>query len=279
MKNDVILIVGASGSIGKELLHLLTSEQYQVRTTTSKTPVGANAVHLNLATGEGIVSAFEGVDKAFLLSPPGYVDQFKLLSPLIKEARKQNLKKVVLLSALGADLDPNSPFRRLEMMLEDSGLNYNIVRPNWFFQNFNTYWLNTILEQNKILLPVGQATTSFIDTSDIAAVVATLLTTNEFNNQAFDLTGPEALTHDEVAQKISKIINKTILFQNISPELLKKDLLGKEIPEDYADFMLLILSYLKAGYNSKVTGNVEHIIGRPPRNIDYYVQKNHQCWL
>ncbi|WP_298625215.1 hypothetical protein [uncultured Legionella sp.] len=128
-------------------------------------------------------------------------------------------------------------------------------------------------------MPVGQAKTSFIDSRDIAAVVATLLATDEFNNQAFDLTGSEALTHDDMAQNISQAINRTILFQDISPELLKRDLLDKGIPEDYSDFMLLILSYLKAGYNSKVTHDVEHIIGRPPLSVSSYIQQHQQCWL
>src|SRR6185503_14578197 len=108
-------------------------------------------------------------------------DQYKVLSPLIQEAKRQGLEKVVLMTAMGANAVETAPFRRAEIELEKSGLTYNIVRPNWFFQNFNTFWIQGILNYGKILVPGGNAKTSFIDARDISAVVAKLLTTSEFD--------------------------------------------------------------------------------------------------
>lgn len=279
VKNETILVIGASGTVGSELVRILRSTGHTVRTTTSKQPQDASAVQINVATGEGIKAAFQGVDRAFLLSPPGYADQYAMLSPLIQEAKRQGLKKVVLMTAMGANAVETSPFRRAEMELEKSGLTYNIVRPNWFFQNFNTFWAQGIREQNGIFLPAGEAATSFVDTQDVSAVMARLLTSSEFDNQAFDLTGPQALTHQEVADAISSVTPKKIVYQDIPPEILKKGLLSAGLPPDYVDFMLLIFGFLHDGYNSRTTASVKTILGREPRSVKEYVKRHQQSWL
>ena len=134
------LVVGASGTVGSALAQLLAEQGHSVQRATSKAAPSSGQVHLNLSDPATIAPAFAGVDKAFLLSPPGYTNQDQLLIPLIDQARKQGLSKVVLMTAMGANADPSSPMRKAEVHLEQSGLAYNIIRPNWFMQNFNTFW-------------------------------------------------------------------------------------------------------------------------------------------
>ena len=281
MKKDLVLVVGASGTVGSELSRLLEEQGYSVRATTSK-PVkedSSSLVHLNLATGEGITKAFESVDKAFFLSPPGYANQYAMLSPLIQEAKRRGLKKVVLMTAMGANASEDTPFRRAEIELEKSGLAYNIIRPNWFMQNFNTFWIQGIREQGKILLPAGNAKVSFIDARDIASVAAKLLTTDEFNNKDFDLTGPESVDHAQVAAAISKVTGKTITYQEIKPEELKAGLLAAGLPKDYTDFLLLIMGFLREGYSARTTDNVKAITGKAPRTLAAYAQDYKASWV
>ncbi len=267
MHKEKILVVGASGTIGTELVKLLTEAGIETRATTSKR-AGAGQVQVNLATGEGLTQAFEGVDKAFLLSPPGYADQRKILSPLIQEAKRRGLKKVVLLTAMGANAVDSTPFRQAEIELEKSGLTYNIVRPNWFIQNFATFWGGMIREQKKILLPAGSARTSFIDARDVAAVVAKLLTGSEFDNRDFDLTGDEALSHGDVAAAIGQGVR----YENVAPAVLGQDLVRAGLPQDYVDFMLLIFGFLREGYNARTTDSVKAILGRNPRHVKEFLQ-------
>lgn len=280
MSSQKILVVGASGTVGSEIVRLLTKEGHSVRTTTSKKDkTDQNKVFVNLLTGEGLENAFEAIDRAFILSPAGYADQYKILSPLIQVAQKKGLKKVVLMSAMGADADPTSPLRRAEVELEKSGLPYNIIRPNWFMQNFNTFWVQGINELNKILLPAGDAKASFIDARDISAVAAKLIVNDDLKNQAFNLTGPESLDHNQVAKAISEVTNKPVTYQEIAPAELKKGLLSAGLPEDYSDFLLLILSYLKAGYNAATTSEVKKILGREPLSFLKYVQDYKNNWV
>jgi uncharacterized protein YbjT (DUF2867 family) len=285
MKSKSILVVGASGIVGSEIVKLLLDQGHKVRGTTSKkslyplSKAGFEKVYANLETGEGVHNAFEGIDRAFLLSPPGYVDQYAILSPLIQAAKNWGLEKIVLMTALGVNHNEASPFRKTEIKLESSGIPFNIVRPNWFMQNFNTFWLQGILEKNKILLPAGQAKASFIDARDISAVAAKLLISDDKNNTAFDITGLEGIDHNKVANIISKVTKKDITYEEISPSTLKEQLLASGLKEDYTNFIITLLEYLRNGFNASVTNTVKEILGREPIGIQKYAEDYRNCWL
>jgi len=279
MKQDVTLVVGASGMVGRELSRLLKAQGQKVRATTSQKPKSIDQVQLNLATGEGVHEAFEGVDKVFLLSPPGYADQYSILSPLIQESKRRGVKKVVLMTAMGANASDQTPFRRAELELEKSGLTYNIIRPNWFMQNFSTFWGQGIREQDGIFLPAGGAETSFIHAHDIAEVAAVLLTTSRFDNRDFDLTGPQALRHEDAATLISQSTGRSIRYHDIPPADLKTGLLKAGLPSDYVDFMLLIFGFLKEGYNAAITNGVREILQKEPRTFSQYAQEAKATWV
>lgn len=273
------LIIGASGNVGSEIVKILKDQKKEIITTTSKkTNSHKESVYANLLTKEGFEQAFEGVTRAFFMSPAGYADQYQILSPLIQEAKNRKIEKVVLMTAMGADASDESPMRKAELELIHSGISYNIIRPNWFMQNFNTFWVSTIKEQGKILLPVAESKTSFIDTNDIAAVAAKLLTNDDFSNKDFVLTGPQSLSHDEVASIISEVTGKKITFNDINPDILKENLLKAGLPKDYTDFLLTILTYVKAGYNAPVTDNVKLILGREPKNFLQYAKAHITSW-
>lgn len=273
MKNEKCLVVGATGTVGSELVKILKAKGYSVRSTTSKPAQGPDFAHFNVANGEGMSAAFEGIERAFILSPPGYADHYKILSNLIQEAKRRSLKKIVMMTGISANDDENSGLRKAEVELEQSGLVYNIIRPNWFLQNFNTFWIQGVKELGKLLVPAGNAKTSFIDARDISAVAAELLTSDQFNNREFDLTGPQALDHDEVAKEISAVSGKEIVYQDIQPEELRKSLLGSGMPADYTEFLMKILGFQKAGYSSRTTNSVKEILGREPRSIKDYAKE------
>ena len=281
MKKDLVLVVGASGTVGSELVKLIGQKGFRVRATTSKVVKSGQSdlFQINLATGEGVKAAFEGVDRAFLLSPPGYADQYATLSPLVQEAKRKGLKKVVLMTAMGADAVETSPFRRVELELEKSGISYNIIRPNWFLQNFNTFWIQGIREQGKILVPGGSAKVSFIDARDIAAVAAELLTNDKHSNKAFDLTGSESVDHATVAQALAKATGKPIQYQDISPETFRQALLSAGLPADYVSFLLMIFGFLREGYSARKTDHVKQITGKDPINLNQYAADFKQAWL
>lgn len=273
-----ILVLGANGTVGSELSRLLAAQGETVVKATSRAPTAPDQVQLDLRNHEGLRTAFNGVDRAFFLSPPGYTNQDVLLTPLIDEAKARGLKKVVLMSAMGANADENAPLRKAERRLEASGLAYNIIRPNWFMQNFNTFWLQGIRSAGQIFLPVGSAKGSFIDARDIAAVAARLLTSDTFANRDFDLTGSLALDHNEVAAILTQASGKPIGFTDIPPDAMLTALKEAGLPQDYAEFLLVILGYFKAGYAERTTDHVQEITGQAPRTLAQYASDYKASW-
>lgn len=272
------LVIGANGQIGSALVHLLAAQGQSVRRATSRAAVQPGEVPVNLATGEGLAQALAGVEQLFLMAPPGFANQHELLIPAIDAAKAAGVRKVLLLSAMGANADDSIPLRRAELHLERSGLAWNVIRPNWFMQNFHTFWLHGIQTQGQIFLPVGNAKGSFIDTRDIAAVAAKLLSSDDFVNAAYDLTGSEALDHAQVATLLSAAAGRSIGYTEISEEAMRQGLLGAGLPKDYAEFLLVILGAFKAGYAERVTDGVQRITGKPPIRFAQYAQDFKMHW-
>lgn len=274
------LIIGASGTVGSELARILAAQGHAVRRASSRAPTAPDQVQLDLLHPQAhLATTFEGVDRLFLLAPPGHVNQNVLLAPLIELAKALGLEKVVLMSAMGADADDAAPLRRAELHLAESGLAWNVIRPNWFMQNFNTFWLEGIREHGRIFLPVGRAKGSFIDARDIAAVAARLLHSHDLDNQAFDLTGATALDHHEVAAILSRVAGRTITFEDITPEAMRAALVEAHMPSDYADLLVLILGFFKAGYSERTTDAVQRITGRAPRTFEAYAEDYRAAWV
>ena len=273
-----ILVVGANGTVAAEVVRLLQARGQSVLSGTSRTPTRADQVHLDLVRGTGVAEAVARADAAFVFAPPGHVEQHALVAPFVDQAKRHGLRKVVLMSAMGADADSNAPLRRAELHLERSGLRWNTVRPNWFMQNFHTFWLTGIRQQGKILLPVGKAKGSFIDARDIAAVAAELLLRSDHDDRAFDLTGSEALDHDQVAVLLSQAAGRTITYQDIPPAAMRDGLLAAGLPPAYAEFLLVILGFFKAGYSERTTDAVQAVTGRPPIRFAQYAQDHRAHW-
>ena len=272
------LVIGANGQIGSTLASLLAAQGQTVRRATSRAPSQPGDVQVNLATGEGLAAALAGVDQLFLMAPPGFANQHELLIPAIDAAKAAGVRKLLLLSAMGANADESIPLRRAELHLERSGLAWNVIRPNWFMQNFHTFWLHGIVAEGAIQLPVGAAKGSFIDTRDVAAVAARLLSSDDFVNAAHDLTGSESLDHTQVAAVLSQAAGRTIGYTDIPEDAMRQGLLGAGVPADYTEFLLVILGAFKAGFAERTTDAVQRITGKAPIRLAQYAQDFRASW-
>ena len=280
-----VFVYGATGSIGSKVVEGLLERGHEVFAGTRHPEKGKKAANLHWVLADALqpslgVEILEKVDAGCFISPPGLTDQYAILNPWLEKAKSVKLNKFVLNTAMGVDFaPPEVPFRKLELALEASGLSYNIIRPNWFMQNFQTYWIGGILKDKKIYFPGGDAKVSFINVKDIAATAISLLLTDEYKDQAFALTGKEAITHSDVAAKLSKATGLSISYEDITPEDFKKSLLGAGLPEDYADFMVYIAGSLKEGNSSPIIDSVKKVTGKDPVAFDEYAVENKKVWL
>ncbi len=238
-----------------------------------KTSASTSRLHWfehDIQKGPGSDELWSGVSRVFLMSPPGYTEQDKILLPVIEKAKRQGVKKLVLMTAMGVNHAVGSPLQKVEEALKNSGIKHAIIRPNWFMQNFHSYWGEGIRKGQVIFVPGGQAKVSFIDVRDIGAVAARLLLSDQVGE--FDLTGPQAYTHDEAARILSEGLNQTIRYVDADPQEFKSALIKAGLPQDYAAFMLVIFGALREGFAAPVTPHVEQILGRKAFSLADYVR-------
>jgi len=278
-----ILVIGATGNVGAEIVKQLSAHDVTIVAATRNPESQTANTHLSWRAFEvekkqDLSGLFEGVDRVFLMSPAGYAEQDKVLAPLIEAAQQFNVQKVVMMTAIGVDASDDIPLRKAELQLQQSGLNYAIIRPNWFNQNFQTFWLGTILAEKKIFVPAGLGKTSFIDIQDIAACAVALLTSDQSENQAYLLTGPQALNYQDAADLISSVSGQNIHYQDIKPPLFKESLLQAQLPEVYAALLVDLFDFVRAGYVSSVSDDVEKLIGRPPIAFKTYAESSQHFW-
>lgn len=273
-----VLVVGASGFVGSELVRLLKRAEHEVKSVSSRQSVDPDVLTIDLTRGADLEAAFEGVDAAFLMAPPGKSDQHTLLSPQIRVASRKRLGTVVMLSAPGAGSERETPFRRAEIELEATDLDYTILRPNWFMQNFNSYWLGQINGDGRMRLPAGGARASFIDTRDIAAATAVLLTSGGGGRRTLDLTGPEALDHHQVAYELSAVIGRKIAYEDVSPSEFAAQLSDAGVAPANVAYLNGIFAELKQGRREPVSLSFEEVVGRAPRRFADYAQDHRHHW-
>ncbi|ELX7500942.1 SDR family oxidoreductase [Vibrio fluvialis] len=266
-----VLVLGASGHVGQPLVAELLAKGEQVKAASRSGQAfgAAEGVVFDIADPTTFDAAFDGVDRAYVMLPGGYVESKALLEPVIQAAAERNVK-VVFQSVLGVDADDSIPYRQVEIALENSGVPYVILRPNWFADNFHTYWKAGI-DQGVIGVPAGEGKSSFIDVRDIASSAAAALTTNRFDNQAFNLTGPEALSYAQAAQKISEALGKPVAYQAMEEGAFCDLLKSVGVPADYAEFLTSIFYPVREGWTAGVSDAVATLTGKAPRSLDEYI--------
>lgn len=266
------LVLGAGGTVGRPLVAALQARGVTVKagSRAGTAVAGAEGVAVDLAAPETVAAALADVDRAYVLLPTGNLAITEMLLPVIAAAAERQVK-VVLQSVIGVDADDSIPYRQAEIALEKSGTPHVILRPNWFTDNFLTFWKPGI-DHGVIALPAGDGKSSFIDARDIAESAAAALTSDAFDGRAFNLTGPAALGYGEAAEILSAVIGRPIAYQAIDDDAFIALLTGAGVPAPYAGFLASIFHPVRQGWTGLVTGDVETLTGRAPRSVETWAR-------
>jgi uncharacterized protein YbjT (DUF2867 family) len=266
----MILITGASGNVGKEVLKQIAQTGVEVRAAfqsvsqAAGAPSGVEIVELDYNQAETLQTALKGVDRVFLVGPP--TAQLPALERKAMEAIAQSgVRQVVKLSAMGGReaIFPRQ-HAESEEYIQATGVPYTFLRPNGFMQNMVNYNAPTINTQSAFYGSEGDGRVSHIDIRDIAAVAVKALIEDGHVGKAYTLTGPEALTNKEIAQILSDQLRREIRFVNLPPAQLKEALLSAGVPEWNANALLDLQRLYREGKAATVTRDVEQILGRKP---------------
>ena len=118
------------------------------------------------------------------------------------------------------------------------------------------------------------ARVSHVDTRDIALAAAVVLTETGHEGQAYDITGPEALTDAQIAEKLSAVLGKQITYVPVPDEAMRQGLLSAGLSDWYADGLVKLNQFFRQGGGASVTPDLERLIGQKPRTMDAYLQEN-----
>lgn len=281
---EVILVTGANGLNGTELVRRLSAKGVPVRALVRSTArahalsvlAGVEIVEGDMSRPETLTAALRGVDRAMLISStdPAMVE---VQSSFIGAARQAGVEHVVKLSGIIPDID--SPFRfarmhgEIEKRLEASGMAFTHLRAGEFMPAYFRQ-VPSIVARGMLALPMEEARIASIDIGDIAEVAATVLTTPGHEGKIYPLTGPESLNMAEVAERLSVVTGKTIRYVNVAPEDAKKAQLAAGMPPYLADGLAELFAERRKGKEARVWPTIEEVFGWRPSGFDDFARRN-----
>jgi len=277
----MILATGASGNLGGCVLQSLLRHKQPVRALyrtekdAANVPAGVEPVIADFADRDAMKRALQGIDKVFLVCAP--IPQLvELESNTIQACQQAGIHHLVLNSALGAGTFQSSfPswHRQVEEVLTRSGLPYTILRPNSFMQNILSFFAPSIRSSGVFYSSMGKARVSLIDARDIAEFVASVFRGADHIGKTYELNGPEALTYDDVAQKISETAGVPARYVDIPAAKQRESMQGMGMPEWQIEALLELQRYYTEGSGGEVDELVSRVIGRPATRLADFLRE------
>ena len=203
------------------------------------------------------------------------------LPDVVAQSVRGGVTKLVALSAINADDDFSrqpSRFRgdrnkEVESLAVDSGVAWVSLRPSVFATNFAGMWSAQIRAGDVVAGPYAAASSAPIVESDISAVAARALLTDELVGQRIPLTGPQALTNSELAEVIGAVLGRPLRYQEAPPDVVRQRFIGLGFPAEFADAYVAMLAQT-LDKPALVTSDVEKILGRPALSFADWVAEH-----
>jgi uncharacterized protein YbjT (DUF2867 family) len=275
----MILVTGATGTIARPLVELLAAEGAEVRAVTRDPAAAALPAGVEVVEGDpsrpATIAAFLGDASSLFLLPRAVG---LAAGELLVLARERGAKRVVTLSAINVD-DPldEQPSRsngdrnkEVEDATVGSGLEWVSLRASSFAVNTLGAWGAQIRAGDVVRGPYASFAESPVHERDLAAVAARALRTDELVGRKLALTGPQSLTHQQMAAVIGEVIGRPLRYQEIPPEAARQAMVQRGFPAPFVD--ALLARYARGvGQAAPVTRGVEEALGRPARSYAQWV--------
>jgi uncharacterized protein YbjT (DUF2867 family) len=289
MKMKKIFITGATGSVGTQLVKKLAVLDIPfkalVRTSDSgdllRNLSNAEIVVGDMAEENSLIDSLQGIDSTFLLTNSSEEAE-RLQLNFVNAAYKAGVKHIVKLSQFAADV--HSPVRFLryhatvENRIKELGFTYTFLRPNLYMQGLYAF-RDHIKTDGRFYASIGNAAISAVDIRDIAAVAAIALTEEGHENKIYNITGPEALTHYQMAEVFSRILGKQISFIDVMPEKMEGALHAARFPEWQVGGLLEDYAHYARGEAATVYSTVNDVTNIPATSFEQFVDDYKMLFL
>ena len=264
----MILVTGATGTVGRQTVSQLLGAGAEVRALTrspdaARLPGDVDVVGGDLSEPATLASALRGIDAVFLVWPFTTVER----APAVLDVIERETRRLVYLSSAGGQQpDPVGMFHAdMERLIEESRLDWIFLRPSGFASN-TRLWAGQIRESGVVRWPYGAAARSLIHESDIAAVAVRALTGDGHGGGKLVLTGPELLTQAEQVHTIGEAIGRPARWEEVPPDAVRDGLAAAFGDASFADHALDTWARF-VEEPELVTSTVERVTGRPARTF------------
>jgi uncharacterized protein YbjT (DUF2867 family) len=278
-----ILITGASGTVASETIHPLVAKGCTVRALVRSrakaralAEAGAEVVEGDFADPASLDQAFAGVETVLSVTPP-HAQASAFASASIEAAKRAGTKRIVRISAIKAAPDgPNDNSRqhaRTDAEIEQSGLDYVILRPHFFMQNCLFGVAESIASGGVVRFAGGSAKLGMIDPRDISDVAVQALIDPRWDGGTYDLTGPASISFHDVARTLSDVLGRKVRYVSIRPEDAG-DMVRRAGGNEWQ--IQATIGYFRAyssGWGDFVTDCVPQISGHAARSFEDYARE------
>jgi uncharacterized protein YbjT (DUF2867 family) len=281
--SNMILVTGATSKVGSELVRLLRRRGASVRalvhTARDIDWPGVDVASADLTDPQTLDDALEGVESIYLISPPAPRERhLQMERNLIDAAARAGVRRVVKQSVL--DADPERPVgimrshHACEQYLRASGHPFTILRPNSFMQDLLLF-ARSIRTERAFRAPAEGVELSMIDARDVAATAVVVLSRAGHEGKTYELTGPQALGFEQVADVLSRVLGESVSYIPVSYEDARASLRAMGTPEFVVEEAIAHFDFWRTGAGARVTGTVGKLTGREPHSladfaVDYF---------
>ncbi|TDB61165.1 SDR family oxidoreductase [Arundinibacter roseus] len=277
MMSNKVLITGATGTIGKELIRQLQANDTTFVAGSREFSKAAQTlgigqeqwVNLDFDQPETFETPTSEVDAVFVLGPPLRFHMEETMIPFLDFLWEKGIKRVVYLSALGNEsLGGGLAFHGIvEEYIQRKGFDFTILQPSFFAQNFKNFEYENVTQRGIIYVVAGDGKVGFVDVRDIAKVAAQVLNEDGHSGKIYRLTGSDLLDYQEAAQILTEVLGKQITYLNPSEEEFRATLSAAGAPPFIADYMLPVYGMIKTGTVSFLTNDIEQVTGEKPTSL------------
>jgi uncharacterized protein YbjT (DUF2867 family) len=271
MAEQPILVTGGTGKSGRRVVSQLAERGVPVRVGSR-----SGAPPFDWTDRDTWDAALDGVARVYVVP----LDGERLTRPFVQRCAAHGVERLVLLSGRGVDVPgyvPEDSAAGLthvdgEHAVRTSSLQWTVLRPGWFAQNFSEGFFRDAVLAGELRLPGGDGAATFVDAEDIAAVAVEALSGDGHGGRTYELSGPRPVTLAEAAATIAEATGRAVRYVPVPPEDFVAELVGQGWPRADAEDYALAVSPLRRGLDSHVSDGVRRALGREPRDFTDFVK-------
>ncbi len=261
----LILVLGATGKTGRRIAAILEANGHELRLgSRSATP------SFDWNNEAGWDECLAGVEAAYInyapdLAMPGATDS---IQAFVDAANRHGVKRLVLLSGRG-----EKEAQACERIVQDSGIDWTVVRASWFNQNFSEGAFVEMVQSGQITLPDVDTPEPFVDVDDIAEVAVAALTEPGHAGEVYEVTGPRMLTLADVAAELSNATGRKIEYVPVPHDAFVAGVAESGAPKDVVWMLDYLFATVLDGRNAYLTDGIQRALRREPKDFADYARE------